>query len=68
MILPRMILSMYLVTDDVGLAVTAMPGLKDTRQHLQRLLNNRRLQGIAWVNLPLNELRFEFLRRQSHSG
>lgn len=60
--------AMYLVTDDVGLAVTAVPGLSDTRQHLQRLLNNTRLKGIAWINLPLSELRFEFLRRQNHVG
>jgi GxxExxY protein len=60
--------AMYLVTDDVGLAVTAMSSLDDTRRHLQRLLNNTRLKGIAWINLPLNELRFEFLERQNHGG
>jgi GxxExxY protein len=60
--------AMYMVTADVGLAVTAMPSLDDTRRHLQRLLNNTRLQGIAWINLPLNELRLEFLSRQNHQG
>ncbi len=57
---------MFLVTEDVGLGVTAMPDVDDTRRHLQRLLNNTRLKGIAWVNLPLNEMRFEFLKRQNH--
>ena len=59
--------SMNLLTQDIGLAVTALPTIAETRIHLQRLLNNTRLAGIVWVNLPLNELRFEFLR-QNHVG
>ena len=57
---------MRLLTDDVGLAVTATPDLSDSRKHLQRLVNNTRLKGIAWINLPLNELHFEFIERQNH--
>jgi GxxExxY protein len=60
--------AMYLVTEDVGLVVTALAELHNTRQHLQRLLDNTRLAGIAWINLPLHELRFEFLSRQNHRG
>ncbi len=59
--------SMNLLTQEIGLAVTALSTVDETRIHLQRLLSHTRLAGIAWVNLPLNELRFEFLR-QNHVG
>ena len=59
---------MHLVAEDVGFAVTAIPALNATRQHLQRLVNHTRLRGIAWINLPLHELHFEFLERQNHGG
>jgi hypothetical protein len=59
--------SMILLTHEIGLAVTAMSTVAETRIHLLRLLSNTRLAGIAWVNCPLNELRFEFLR-QNHVG
>lgn len=60
--------SLHLVRESVGLAVTAASKIADTRHHLQRLLNNTALEGIAWVNLPLNEVRLEFLKRQNHGG
>ena len=59
--------SMSMLTQDIGLAVTALSTVAETRIHLQRLLRHTRLEGIAWVNLPLNEMRFEFLR-QNHVG
>lgn len=59
---------MLLISDDTALAVTAMPKIPETRIHLQRLLDHTRLKGIAWINLPLGELRFEFLERQNHAG
>ena len=59
--------SMNLLTHEIGLAVTALSTFAETRIHLQRLLNNTRLTGIAWVNVDLNELRFEFAR-QNHVG
>jgi hypothetical protein len=59
---------MHLVAADTALAVTAMVSTTDTRKHLQRLLTNTRLKGIAWINLPLEEMSFEFLERQSYGG
>lgn len=59
---------MHLVTADAALAVTAMVSTTDTRMHLQRLLNNTRLKGIAWINLSLEEMNFEFLERHNHGG
>lgn len=55
--------SMHLLRDGVGLAVTAVSKLADTRKHLQRLLNHAALDAIAWVNLPLNNVRFELLKK-----
>jgi hypothetical protein len=43
---------MHMLTEDESLAVTAMSGVNDTRNHLQRLLNHTRLRGIAWINHP----------------
>jgi hypothetical protein len=57
---------MHLLTADTALAVTAMPNTIDTQKHLQRLLNNTRLKAIAWINLPLKEMSFEYLERQNH--
>ena len=59
--------SMSMLTQDIGLAVTAMSTIAETRIQLQRLLSHTLLAGIVWVNLPLNEMRFEFLR-QNHVG
>ncbi|MBX7211905.1 MAG: GxxExxY protein [Verrucomicrobiaceae bacterium] len=55
--------SMHLLRDGVGLAVTAATRFADTRKHLQRLLNHTTLDAIAWVNLPLNSVRFELLKK-----
>ena len=53
--------TMHLLRDSVGLAVTAATRFADTRKHLQRLLNHTTLNAIAWVNLSLNNVRFELL-------
>lgn len=58
--------SMHLLRDGVGLAVTAATRFANTRKHLQRLLNHTTLDAIAWVNLPVNSVRFELLKRQNH--
>lgn len=57
---------MHLVSEDVALAVTAVSAVQETRRHLERLLSHTRLRAIAWINLPLGELRFELINRQKH--
>ncbi len=54
---------MPLLTEDVGVAVTALDDVEDFSTHLARLLNMTTLSGVAWVNLRLGEVRFEHLRR-----
>ena len=59
---------MHMLTEDESLAVTAMSGVNDTRNHLQRLLNHTRLKGISWINLTINEVHFEFLNNHGTSN
>ena len=59
---------MQLISQDIALAVTAMSKINETRIHLRRLLDHTRMKGIAWINLPVGELRFEFLERQNEMG
>ncbi len=56
--------SLHILRDGVGLAVTAATRSADTRKHLQRLLNHTTLDAMAWVNLPLNNVRFELLKKK----
>jgi GxxExxY protein len=58
---------MHMLTEDESFAVTAMSGINDARNHLQRLLNHTRLRGMAWIHLPINEVRFEFLKNHGNS-
>ncbi len=52
-----------LLTEDVGLAVTALKETEEFKAHLQRLLDLTELSGIAWINLKLGEIRFEHQKR-----
>lgn len=54
---------MTLLNEDVGIAVTALPDQNDFRPHLSRLLQITPLSSIAWINLKLGEIRFEYLKR-----
>ncbi len=54
---------MTLLTPDVSLAITALNETEDFETHLRRLLALTPLSGIAWINLKLGEMRFEYLRR-----
>lgn len=57
--------SMPTISPEIGLAVTALARLTETRHHLQRLLDHTPLRGLVWINLPLGHLRLEYLRRHS---
>jgi GxxExxY protein len=55
--------SMAMLTPEIGLAVTAIARLPETRHHLQRLLDHTPLRGLVWINLPLGHLHLDYLRR-----
>lgn len=54
---------MSLLREDIGIAVTALNETDDFRIHLHRLLALTPLSGIAWINLTLGEIRFEYLNQ-----
>lgn len=57
--------TMPILTPEVGLAVTAVARLPETRHHLQRFLDHTPLRGLVWVNLPVGQLHLDFLCRLS---
>lgn len=54
---------MTLLSEEVGIAITALPDQEEFRTHLNRLLQITPLAGISWINLKLGEIRFEHLKR-----